>query len=242
MKQKELLLTIKNLKDLGLIGLSKKRKIKKSKKRKGTNKKNIIYHTDNQIKSDSSGMKGFGTQINPHNDIQNENIRLQNEKMKENLNQTTSLLQLKNSSDLIHNDFNKFKSESYNYIRKIDPHITKLIDNDNIDVPATGGDSYFDNMGSSDTDNKNFDNHINYNLTNLSQPDLVYYDSSETAPQTEWEEAKEAKDEAIPKKKTLSTYNKQELLDYYVTVKKGKRDLSNLTKREIYYIVTKKKK
>ena len=89
MKHKKLLLTIKDLKDLGLLKKKSKRKMKYNKKVRTTN--NIVPG----IKSDSyhfrrgtntlTDKKSFGTQINRANDLHNESIRLQNEKLLENI-------------------------------------------------------------------------------------------------------------------------------------------------------------
>ena len=78
-KNKKLLLTIQNLKDLGILKTKKKRRRIRNKK---LNKVYINPYTG--IKSDSSGMTGFGEQINRTNDLQNEKIRLENAKIENN--------------------------------------------------------------------------------------------------------------------------------------------------------------
>ena len=76
MANKKLLLTIKDLKDLGLLN-------KKRRKKKRYNKKKLLPTPMGHIKSDSSHLTGFGTQINRGNDLQNETIRLQNDRLHE---------------------------------------------------------------------------------------------------------------------------------------------------------------
>ena len=153
MKSKKLLLTIKDLKDLGLIG---KRKKKSRRKRKADKKMVVPNSVISGVRSEFIGPT-FGTQINRTTDLQNENIRLQNEKLLENVktseNQNRTLLQLiedntANRQAITDADTTNRRAieEIYTYGNRLQNQITQLdrIQSDSVDVPKSGDSKYFD--------------------------------------------------------------------------------------------------
>ena len=153
MKSKKLLLTIKDLKDLGLIG---KRKKKSRRKRKADKKMVVPNSVISGVRSEFIGPT-FGTQINRTTDLQNENIRLQNEKLLENVktseNQNRALLQLiedntANRQAITDADTTNRRAieEIYTYGNRLQNQITQLdrIQSDSVDVPKSGDSKYFD--------------------------------------------------------------------------------------------------
>ena len=153
MKSKKLLLTIKDLKDLGLIG---KRKKKSRRKRKADKKLVVPNSVISGVRSEFIGPT-FGTQINRTTDLQNENIRLQNEKLLENVknseNQNRTLLQLIEDNTVNRQAITDANTtnrqaidEIYTYGNRLQQQITQLdrIENDSVDTSSTGGSKYFD--------------------------------------------------------------------------------------------------
>jgi hypothetical protein len=133
MKSKKLLLTIKDLKDLGLIGKRKKKSRRKRKADKKLGANSVI----SGVRSEFIGPT-FGTQINRTTDLQNENIRLQNEKLLENVknseNQTKLLLALANENEdtqTVNQWYNYLQSTEQGILNKLtgqDPEIQRDID------------------------------------------------------------------------------------------------------------------
>jgi hypothetical protein len=151
MKSKKLLLTIKDLKDLGLIGKRKKKSRRKRKADKKLGANSVI----SGVRSEFIGPT-FGTQINRTTDLQNENIRLQNEKLLENVknseNQNRALLQLiedntVNRQAITDADTTNRRAiqQIYTYGDSLQQQITQLnrIENDSVDTSSTGGSKYF---------------------------------------------------------------------------------------------------
>ena len=152
MKSKKLLLTIKDLKDLGLIG---KRKKKSRRKRKADKKMVVPNSVISGVRSEFIGPT-FGTQINRTTDLQNENIRLQNEKLLENVktseNQNRTLLQLIDATTANRQAITNADTTNRQAIQQIhtlgnnlQQQITQLerIKRDSVGVPASGGSEYF---------------------------------------------------------------------------------------------------
>jgi len=152
MKSKKLLLTIKDLKDLGLIG---KRKKKSRRKRKADKKMVVPNSVISGVRSEFIGPT-FGTQINRTTDLQNENIRLQNEKLLDNVktseNQNRALLQLidvttANRQAITDADTTNRQAiqKVFTYGNNLQQQITQLerIETDSVDTSSTGGSKYF---------------------------------------------------------------------------------------------------
>jgi len=218
--KKKLLLTIKDLKDLGL--LDKKKKRRKTNRRKSN--KIQPYYMGGQ-KSTSEGLVGFGTQINRPNDLQQENLRLQNanllENMKHDEDKSKALLELKG-------DLNNFKGQASNYAKYLNQ--TLLLRQDNVDVPPTGGSAFFDVMGDP---NKKVDHHPNESE--------VFYDYPSSFAGGGFAQSNDFVDveESPPKKAAkipISQMNSEELSKIYGDLG-GNSNISELTKREKYKIV-----
>jgi hypothetical protein len=145
MKSKKLLLTIKDLKDLGLIG---KRKKKSRRKRKADKKMVVPNSVISGVRSEFIGPT-FGTQINRTTDLQNENIRLQNEKLLENVknseNQTKLLLALANENEGTQPDLDNFRKQANRYKEYVDKSL--LLISDSVDVSKSGGSYAFNSKG-----------------------------------------------------------------------------------------------
>lgn len=145
MKSKKLLLTIKDLKDLGLIG---KRKKKSRRKRKADKKMVVPNSVISGVRSEFIGPT-FGTQINRTTDLQNENIRLQNEKLLENVknseNQTKLLLALANENEGTQTDLDNFRKQANRYKEYVDKSLLTI--NDSFDVSKSGGSYAFNSKG-----------------------------------------------------------------------------------------------
>ena len=239
MKHKQLLLTIKDLKDLGLLKKKSKRKRKYNKKMTTTN--NIVPGTSG-LKSDSSHLTGFGTQINRANDLHNESIRLQNEKLLENIkhgdNYNKSLLALKNDQSETKENLQNFKqqaSQYADYLQKTilyrptsDDAANKApsggsvnlpTSDDGVDVAPSGGSEYFDVMGDP---NKLVDHHPNEN-ENMYKSD----EKLSASPPVK----------AEPKKvRNISQMNVDELSKRYADLG-GTSDISGLKRKEKYAMV-----
>ena len=145
MKSKKLLLTIKDLKDLGLIG---KRKKKSRRKRKADKKMVVPNSVISGVRSEFIGPT-FGTQINRTTDLQNENIRLQNEKLLDNVknseNQTKLLLALANENEGTQTDLDNFRKQANRYKEYVDKSLLTI--NDSFDVSKSGGSYAFNSKG-----------------------------------------------------------------------------------------------
>ena len=145
MKSKKLLLTIKDLKDLGLIG---KRKKKSRRKRKADKKLVAPNSVISGVRSEFIGPT-FGTQINRTTDLQNENIILQNEKLLDNVknseNQTKLLLALANENEDTQTDLNNFRKQANRYKEYVDKSLLTI--NDSFDVSKSGGSYAFNSKG-----------------------------------------------------------------------------------------------
>ena len=144
MKSKKLLLTIKDLKDLGLIGKRKKKSRRKRKADKKLGANSVI----SGVRSEFIGPT-FGTQINRTTDLQNENIRLQNEKLLENVknseNQTKLLLALANENEGTQTDLDNFRKQANRYKEYVDKSLLTI--NDSFDVSKSGGSYAFNSKG-----------------------------------------------------------------------------------------------
>ena len=144
MKSKKLLLTIKDLKDLGLIGKRKKKSRRKRKADKKLGANSVI----SGVRSEFIGPT-FGTQINRTTDLQNENIRLQNEKLLENVknseNQTKLLLALANENEGTQTDLDNFRKQANRYKEYVDKSL--LLISDSVDVSKSGGSYAFNSKG-----------------------------------------------------------------------------------------------
>ena len=260
MKSKKLLLTIKDLKDLGLIG---KRKKKSRRKRKAD--KNLVVPNSviSGVRSEFIGPT-FGTQINRTTDLQNENIRLQNEKLLENVktseNQNRTLLQLIDATTANRQAITNADTTNRQAIQQIhtlgnnlQQQITQLerIKTDSVSVPASGGSEYFD--GDLTIASTKLDSHPNENQDRYNKSLAVAGGASVPSSQLKREksiekiagsvsltpskseiEDEEPEPEWInePKKKYLSQMNLGELNNVYKSLG-GKSDTSGLTKSEI---------
>jgi len=220
--KKKLLLTIKDLKDLGL--LDKKKKRRKTNRRKSN--KIQPYYMGGQ-KSTSEGLVGFGTQINRPNDLQQENLRLQNanllENMKHDEDKSKALLELKG-------DLNNFKGQASNYAKYLNQ--TLLLRQDNVDVPPTGGSAFFDVMGDP---NKKVDHHPNESAAFY---DMYEYPGSFSGgggvDHSDFVDVEEPPKKAA--KKPISQMNSDELIKIYGDLG-GDSDISGLTKKDKYKMV-----
>jgi hypothetical protein len=201
--------------------LDKKKKRRKTNRRK-SNKIQPYYMGGH--KSTSEGLVGFGTQINRPNDLQQENLRLQNGKLLENMkhdeDKSKALLELKG-------DLNNFKGQASNYAKYLNQ--TLLLRQDNVDVPPTGGSVFFDVMGDP---NKKVDHHPNESE--------AFYDYSSIFGGGGFAQSNDFVDvEETPKKagkKPISQMNSEELSKIYGDLG-GDIDISELSKREKYKIV-----
>jgi hypothetical protein len=163
---KKLLLSIDDLKALGVIKKRKKRKNKKRKKVKAY--ENNIYG----IKTESQHMTGFGGQVNPQNDLQNELIRQQMKALQNDQN-------IRNDQHQLMIEDNRFsRNEYYPRITQLEQNHNSLISqsqkivrdiysrfkNDNVDVARTGGSEFFNMEGKpipeNDNVNQNFADYV----------------------------------------------------------------------------------
>lgn len=163
---KKLLLSIEDLKALGIIKKRKKRKNKKRKK--GKTYENSIYG----IKTESQHMTGFGSQLNPQNDLQNELLRQQMKALQNDQN-------IRNDQHHLMIEDNRFsRNEYYPRIEQLERNQNLLIDKsqqivkdiyskfaeDNIDVAKTGGSDFFNMEGipipENDNVNQNFADYV----------------------------------------------------------------------------------
>ena len=163
MSKKKLLLSIEDLKALGII--KRKKKKRKGKKNKKMYDSNNIYG----IKSDSSHLiNGFGSQINTSNDLQNELIRTQMKAI-----QDDQKLKIQTHQMAIEeNRFNRI--EYFPRIDELNRRHQQLVDNstrvvrdiynkisrDNIDVAKTGGSEFFNTEGKPVPENDNINQNI----------------------------------------------------------------------------------
>ena len=172
MGKKKLLLSIEDLKALGVI-----KKKKKHRKRKRVKKvyENNIYG----IKSESQHMVGFGSQLNPQNDLQNELLRQQMKALQSDQN-------IRNDQHQLMIEDNRFNRNEYypritqleqnhnsliNQSQKIVRDIYSRLKNDNVDVARTGGSEFFNMEGKpipeNDNVNQNFADYTEQNLKTL---------------------------------------------------------------------------
>jgi len=201
-KNKKLLLTIQNLKDLGILKTKKKRRRIRNKK---LNKVYINPYTG--IRSDSSGMTGFGEQINRTNDLQNEKIRLENARIENN--SDNKLKELTDMTTLTRNQLGHLQLQAQDYVSKTTPLLSKLYRNDGIYVSQSGGSEFFDAMGTAN--NSKGDQHPNENI-------VTYIENIDGV--------------EVKKQKYPSQMNQDELKALY-TYQGGTDDVSLLTRKEI---------
>jgi hypothetical protein len=163
MSKKKLLLSIEDLKALGII--KKRKKKRKVKKNKRASDYNNIYG----IKSDSSHLKtGFGGQINTNNDLQNELIRNQMKIMQDdqNMKKQTQLMAIEdrrfNRNEYYPriDELNRRYDQLVNQSSKIVRDIYNKINDDNIDVARTGGSEFFNTEGIPLPENDNINENI----------------------------------------------------------------------------------
>ena len=250
MKHKQLLLTIKDLKDLGLLKKKSKRKMKYKKKVRTTN--NIVPG----IKSDSSHFKigtntltdkkSFGTQINRANDLHNESIRLQNEKLLENIkhgeNYNKAFLALKNDQNETKENLQNFKQQAAQYADYLQKTILYRptsddapnkapsgglpFNDDAVDVAPSGGSEYFDVMGDP---NKLVDHHPNEN-------ESMYKSDKKLSPSSSDLSLESPPVKAEPKVRNVSQMNTEQLSQKYLDLG-GTSDISALTRKEKYMMI-----
>ena len=241
MVNKKLLLTIQDLKELGLLN-----KKKKKRKRTYTKLKNTVL-TPNIIggfKSDSFHLTGgFGTQINRTNDLYNENVRLQNSKLLDTIKngdtQNKSLLALTNEYQKTKEDLNNFKLQASQYADHLQKTILLRNNNDDaVDVPSSGGSAFFDTMGDP---NKLVDHHPNENKAMYAKSEP--YDVEGMEANINNMDANLQSLFASPEMKAgtkiskpISKMSTEELSDQYLYLG-GESDISGLTKKEKYTMV-----
>jgi hypothetical protein len=167
MSKKKLLLSINDLKALGII--KKKHRKKHRKKKYKKLKQDSKYIKDIYgVKSESQHMVGFGSQINSNNDLQNELLRKQMESLQneQNMREKQQLI------DIEQNRFNR--NEYYPRIQQLEKNHNLLIDQskkilsdiyskinkDNVDVAKTAGSDNFNIEGHPVPENDN----INVNM------------------------------------------------------------------------------
>jgi len=228
MKHKKLLLTIKDLKDLGLLKKKSKRKRKYNKKMTTTN--NIVPGTSG-LKSDSSHLTGFGTQINRANDLHNESIRLQNEKLLENIkhgeNYNKAFLALKNDQNETKENLQNFKQQAAQYADYLQKTILyRPTFDDAVDVAPSGGSEYFDVMGDP---NKLVDHHPNENEDMYKSDKKLSASSSDSSLESPPVKAE-------PKVRNVSQMNTEQLSQKYLDLG-GTSDISALTRKEKYMMI-----
>jgi hypothetical protein len=163
---KKLLLSIEDLKALGII--KKRKQMKNKKRKKGKTYENSIYG----IKTESQHMTGFGGQVNPQNDLQNELIRQQMKALQNDQN-------IRNDQHHLMIEDNRFsRNEYYPRIEQLERNQNLLINKsqqivkdiyskfagDNIDVAKTGGSDFFNTEGipipENDNVNQNFADYV----------------------------------------------------------------------------------
>jgi hypothetical protein len=217
-KKQELLLTVKNLKDLGIIG--KKSEIGKKSKRR---RKRIYRKTEQSNYRYPYQMNGFGTQINHSNDLLNDNLRLQNLKIKEEVG-NNNLLTYNDNLNKTNLELNQFKQNALTFKTYVDKKLALL--EDSVDVPASGGSDFFDMMGNIDEKHK-IDHHANENSTVLNRyqyPDskVVFQQSNPMHDIKEVivDDVEDVKTKST-KLKTLSKMNKAELTETYKRLHDG---------------------
>jgi hypothetical protein len=243
-RSNKLLLTIKDLKDLGIINSKrrrrKRRKLKLTTASIGTTKGTAAPQTSNMIRSDSSGMTGFGDQINRNNTLLTENLHLQNNLMKQNYDSNKSDINIRGLIENTQNDLNGFKANAIDYLQKtILPRLspTNNLYNDAIDVPSSGGDEFFDIYKS----NKKEDYHPNENETtsmlynSKSLPENNSFEMNNPMLESN-EQLANLVDETKTKPKPIYKMTRQELEIKYKELK-GKKNTDNLTKVQIYKLV-----
>ena len=180
MSKKKLLLSIEDLKALGII--KKRKKKRKGKKAKKTREYNNIYG----IKSDSSHLKsGFGGQININNDLQNELIRnriktIQDDQNIKNQNQQLAIEERRFNRNEYYPRIDEL-NQRYDLLvdrsTKIVRDIYNKINNDNIDVARTGGSDFFNTEGIPVPENDNINENIaEYTSQKEVQPDPTIYE------------------------------------------------------------------
>jgi len=168
MGKKKLLLSIEDLKALGVI-----KKRKKHKKRK---KVKVYENNIYGIKSESNHMVGFGSQLSPQNDLQNELLRQQIKTLQNDQN-------IRNDQHQLMIEDNRFNRNEYypritqleqkhssliNQSQKIVRDIYSKFKSDNVDVSRTGGSDFFNMEGKpipeNDNVNQNFADYTEQNL------------------------------------------------------------------------------
>jgi len=238
MKHKQLLLTIKDLKDLGLLKKKSKSKRKMKYKKKVRTNNNIVPGI---IKSDSSHFKigtntltdkkSFGTQINRANDLHNESIRLQNEKLLENIkhgeNYNKAFLALKNDQNETKENLQNFKQQAAHYADYLQKTILyRPFNDDAVDVAPSGGSEYFDVMGDP---NKLVDHHPNEN-------EIMYKSDKKLSPSSSDLSLESPPVKAEPKVRNVSQMNTEQLSQKYLDLG-GTSDISALTRKEKYIMI-----
>jgi hypothetical protein len=179
MSKKKLLLSIEDLKALGII---KKKKKRRNRKRQTKYIQPNIYG----IKTDSQHMSGFGGQINSSNDLQNELVRQQMKVIEDDKNMRQKQYELAEMDQNLRQnqhqlaiDESRFNRNTYypriqqlenkhnqlvNKSQQVISDIYNKINKDNVDVAQTAGSDFFNVEGNPTPENDN----RNVNITDFS--------------------------------------------------------------------------